>query len=55
MGKGWGEALSFRPIAAIQTAVTYCFGYMMHLDVLLAFEVGNGAGYLQYAAVGTGR
>lgn len=46
--------LSFRPIATIQTAVAYGFGYMMHLDVLLAFEVGNGAGYFEDAAVGTG-
>ena len=48
------QYLSFCPIASIKTSIAYCFGYMMHLDVLLAFEVGNGAGNLQYATVGTG-
>ena len=55
----WGRVgerlLSLRPIASVKTAVAYGFGYVVHLDVLLAFQVGDGACHLEYAAVGTCR
>ena len=42
------------PIAPIQIAIAYGFGDVVALHFLAAFEVGDGAGYLQDAAVGTG-
>ena len=36
-------------------AVAYGFGDVRQFDILLAVEVGYGAGYLQDAAVGAGR
>ena len=46
---------SFSPIAPIQITIPDGFGDVVTLHLLAAFEVGNGAGYFQDAAVGTGR
>ena len=48
------DALS-RPVLAVQVAVADGFGQVGGLDRLAAFQVGNGAGYLQDAVVGAGR
>ena len=34
------------PGFSVEVAVTYGFGYVLELDVLAAFKVGNGAGNL---------
>ena len=34
------------PRFSVEVAVTYCLGYVLELDVLVAFKVGNGAGNL---------
>ena len=46
---------SFCPITSIQIPIPYGFGDMLALDVFAAFEVGDGASYLQDAAVGACR
>ena len=37
---------SFCPIAPVKIAVAYGFGYMVALDMLTGFQVGNGTGNL---------
>ncbi len=45
---------SLRPVAAVQIPVSDGFGDVHGLDLFAAGEVGNGAGHLEDAAVGTG-
>lgn len=45
---------SLRPIASVQCAITDGFGEVHGFYVLAACQVGDGAGDLQNAAVGTG-
>ena len=45
---------ALRPVAAVESAVGDCLGKMLREDGRRAFKVGNGAGDLQDAAVGTG-
>ena len=40
---------SLRPITSIKVSVTDSFGNMLFFDCLAAFEVGYGAGHLEYA------
>ena len=42
------------PEGAVQSAILNCLGDVLGLDVENAFEVRDGAGYLQDAIVGTG-
>ena len=46
---------SLCPVASIQITIPDGFGDMDGLYLLRAGEVGNGAGHLEDAAVGTGR
>ena len=52
--KSWFVSLS-RPVLAVQVAVADGFGQVGGLDGLAAFQVGNGAGYLEDTVVGAGR
>ena len=45
---------SLRPITSIQRSIPDGFGEVHGLHVLAASQVGDGAGYLQDATVGTG-
>jgi len=40
------DLLNLRNQVSIQASVLNCFGEVGGLDVFLAFEVSNGAGYL---------
>ena len=42
------------PITSIEIPIPDGFGYMMVMNLFLAFEVGNGAGNLKDAVIGTG-
>ena len=45
---------SLRPVASIKVSITDGLGDMMGLYFRGTFKVGNGAGYLEYAAIGSG-
>ena len=49
----WGiEPVVLRaPGFSVEIAVAYGFGYVLELDVLATFKVGNGAGNLEYAVI----
>ena len=46
---------TFCPVTAVEVAIADGLGDVVGLDALAAFEVGDGAGDLEDAAVGTGR
>ena len=43
------------PAFPVKVTVAYCLGYVLELYVLTAVEVGDSAGYLQYAVICAGR
>ena len=45
---------SLRPVASVEVAVVDGFGDVVGLNLLASFKVGDGAGNLQDAAVGSG-